>query len=150
FNAWILIAALGWAAWSSLILIAPLFLTSIPWSSLVATTGISGWLTAHLGNSSQTGPRAAGAKGVEKVKAAAAGAGLSLAAPLFVVSFVLLISWLDALTIAKLSVWPDEKAALPVIQLARSGSLGVTAGLAIVFLGASMLIARRIDSNKFS
>jgi hypothetical protein len=150
FNAWILIAALGWAAWSSLILIAPLFLASIPWSSLVATTGISGWLTAHLGNSAQTGPRAAGAKGVEKLKSTLAGAGLSLAAPLFVVSFILLISWFDAFVIAKVSVWPDEKEALPVIQLARSGSLTVTLGLGILFAWVAVRIARRIDSNKFS
>ena len=150
FNAWLLISALGWVAWSSLVLLAPLFLDRIPWESLVATTGISGLLTAQLGSSAQTGPRAAGAKGADKAKSIIAGAGLSLAAPLFVVSFVLLISWLDALAIAKLSTWPVDQAASSVIQLARLGSLKMTGALGILFFAAAMLIARHIDSNKFS
>jgi hypothetical protein len=150
FNAWILIAALAWAAWSALVLIAPLLLANVPWSSLLATTGISGWITAHLGNSAQTGPRHASAGAGEKVKGVVAAVGLALAAPLFVVSFVLLLSWLDALAIAKASIWPDERAGLSVIQLARFGSLPITLGLAIVFFFVGQLIARRIDSNKFS
>jgi hypothetical protein len=150
FNAWILISALGWAAWSGLVLLAPLFLDSVPWGSLAATTGITGWLTAQLGNSSQTGPRAAGASGMQKAKTLAAGLGLSLAAPLFVVSFVLLMSWIDALAIAKLGVWRTEQSALPFIQLARQASPAITIELGVLFLCIAMLVARRIDSNKFS
>ena len=151
FNAWLLISALGWVAWSSLVLLAPLFLDRIPWESLVATTGISGLLTAQLGSSAQTGPRARGKQsGADKAKSIIAGAGLSLAAPLFVVSFVLLISWLDALAIAKLSTWPVDQGASSVIQLARLGSLKMTGALGILFFATAMLIARHIDSNKFS
>jgi hypothetical protein len=150
FNAWLLISALGWAAWSSLVLLAPLLLDRISWESLAATTGISGLLTAQLGNSSQTGPRAAGAKGVEKAKTILAGAGLSLAAPLFVVSFLLLISWVDALAIAKLSVWRDDQLGMSAIQLARLGTLRVTGGLGVLLFFGAIFIARFIDSNKFS
>jgi len=103
-----------------------------------------------LGNSSQTGPRTAGANGVQKAKSVGAALGLSLAAPLFVVSFVLLLSWLDALAIAKLAVWTDDQLALPFIQLARQGSLAITLELGVLFFCVAMLVARRIDSNKFS
>lgn len=149
FNAWILIAAFGWAAWSALVLIAPLYVREISWSHLVATTGLSGYITAHLGRSDQSGPRT-GAKRPAQTKSILTKVGLALAAPVFIVSFVVLVSMLDALLIAKVSVWPDDRAGTPLIELARSASLGVTTGLALAFFLLAMLVARRIDSNKFS
>jgi len=158
YNAWILVVAIIWAVAATLVLLVPLALSELDWHGVAGLTGfsgITGWITAKLGNSGETGAKTQSAESGEDTGSVAAAVakriGLALAAPLFAVSLVVLLSWMDA-GLLYLAGKPFGLfvGTTSVANAAREAPWWLTIAVGTLLLVASLQIAKYIDTNKFS
>jgi len=143
-GAWFLLGIVGWSAFSSLALFGPLGLMALPplWNAL---GGLPGLFIVLAGYSNTTPPNQEESAQLDW-KGRLMNWGMALAAPLFIVFAIALLSL--GIT-ALLTLWPDLKgfAHLPLVHhtpVWLSSALIVGAGL------FGLLMSRLISINKFS
>jgi len=166
FNAWIFIVIVTWVGFHLIVLILPPILEHA-WRGrntiLLGTGGVSGLITLLLGRSASTPATDApsGSTGRGGWKATLAGIGLALAAPVFAVCLISLLSVLNGQVVLSgacaVSGWCgsayyDGLRNLEVVQLHPSDfTPPLIIALAMIVLAAVGLgLGRLIDTNQFS
>jgi hypothetical protein len=143
-GAWLLLGIVGWSAFSSLALFGPLGLLALPliWN---LAGGLPGLFIVLAGYSNATPPGKEESAQVDW-KSRLMNWGLALAAPLFIVFAIALLS---LATTALLKLWPDLQN-LAHLTLVHETPVWLAAAL---ILGAGLfglLMSRLISINKFS
>jgi hypothetical protein len=149
--AWILLCIVGWTGLCTLVLLAPVWVMSLPlWlKSLLATAGgAGGWLSSLAGRSPSTS--AGGSKADDKAHPSfITRTAMSLGAPAFVVAIavalVLASDWLLVITgLGPQVEWWKHSEILEGTRWESDLLLG------LLFVAFSTLMARFININKFS
>lgn len=169
-DAWILIAALGWAAASSLVVLGPIGLGKLSAYIGASIGGISGLITLLLGHSSST---PANSKQAEQASgtAIAKDIALKLAAPIFTIFLLVMLvlgvtalisafsgsylqTMLASITSGDFSLSFDESLAqtdyYDHLKVLFASPLKLVAFIMAVLLGVSLFMARFININRFS
>ncbi|MEP6764891.1 MAG: hypothetical protein ABJB66_11295, partial [Gemmatimonadaceae bacterium] len=161
FNAWIFIVVVSWAAICAIIVYGPEWF-SAGYRALVGGSigGISGIITLIVGGSSKTSGKAQSSEAGSAISAAKplskqiADIALGLAAPIFAVALVILISSLDLLamkfTCEKLDFACRSNAAQTIYEAARYVYPLTILGLMIALVGIGYFFGYFIDTNEFS
>lgn len=165
YSAWLLVVAVGWLAFSSIILFGPVLAA---WPRATAGTGLgAGILAALLGRSAVTagdgdgaaarkdGP-GAGKSRLGAAKAAAARITLPVAAAVAVVGLLVGLSFLDMALIRWVCSWgwvnvpPPDAFPLTAAAVVKLAPLRVFVGVGVALLVLGQVLGWFIQTNRFS
>jgi len=143
-GAWLLLGIVGWSAYSSLVLFGPLGLMALPplWNAL---GGLPGLFIVLAGYSNTTPPNKEESAQLDW-KGRLMNWGMALAAPLFIVFAMALLS---LGTSALLSLWPELDGLLH-LKIVHETPLWLSAAFIAGAALAGLLMSRLISINKFS
>jgi hypothetical protein len=154
FNAWLLIAAVGWLLGSSLVLFGPP-LSTLAITAVSGVGGITGLITLFLGSSGVTpakrGNDTPSARGVSRLLPSLQSLVLAVAAPVFAALLVVLLSAAGAWLIRLACALYTSGCTSPVVaDDGGNAHIGVVLGITALLTLMGVVMGGAIDTNKFS